>query len=77
MKTLADQFVETLAAVGVQICGTLAEKLYGLADALCRQGKAEWGHLRQEQAAASAAGPGDRGARRGGPAGRTGVHPGS
>ena len=44
MKTVADQFVEILAA------------LNGLTDAIRRQGKIEWAHVRNEEATAFAAG---------------------
>jgi pyruvate dehydrogenase (quinone) len=57
MKTVADQFVETLAAVGVKrIYGVVGDSLNGLTDAIRRQGKIEWLHVRNEEAGAFAAG---------------------
>jgi len=57
MKTVADQFVETLAAAGVKrIYGVVGDTLNGLADAVRRQGKIEWVHVRNEKAGAFAAG---------------------
>jgi pyruvate dehydrogenase (quinone) len=57
MKTVADQFAETLAAAGVKrIYGIVGDSLNGLTDALRRQGKIEWVHVRHEEAAAFAAG---------------------
>src|SRR4030088_275669 len=56
-KTVADQFAETLAAVGVKrIYGIVGDSLNGLTDALRRQGKIEWVHVRHEEVAAFAAG---------------------
>jgi pyruvate dehydrogenase (quinone) len=56
-KTVADQFVETLAAAGVKrIYGIVGDSLNGLTDALRRQGKIEWVHVRHEEVAAFAAG---------------------
>src|SRR3979409_1628417 len=58
-KTVAEQFVEVLAAVGVKrIYGIVGDShsLNGLTDALRRQGKIEWGHVRHEEVAAFAAG---------------------
>src|ERR1700716_1146975 len=56
-KTVADQFVETLAAVGVKrIYGIVGDSLNGLTDAIRRQGKIEWLHVRHEEVAAFAAG---------------------
>jgi pyruvate dehydrogenase (quinone) len=56
-KTLADQFVETLVAAGVKrIYGIVGDSLNGLTDAIRRQGKIEWIHVRHEEAAAFAAG---------------------
>src|SRR3981189_2964687 len=56
-KTVADQFVETLAAVGVKrIYGIVGDSLNGLTDAIRRQGKIEWKHVRHEEVAAFAAG---------------------
>src|ERR1700759_173675 len=57
MKTVADQFAETLAAVGVKrIYGIVGDSLNGLTDAVRRQGKIEWIHVRHEEVAAFAAG---------------------
>jgi pyruvate dehydrogenase (quinone) len=56
-KSVADQFAETLAAVGVKrIYGIVGDSLNGLTDALRRQGKIEWVHVRHEEVAAFAAG---------------------
>src|SRR5499425_2592810 len=55
-KTVADQFVETLAAAGVKrIYGIVGDSLNGLTDAVRRQGKIEWLHLRHEEVAGFAA----------------------
>jgi pyruvate dehydrogenase (quinone) len=57
MKTVADQFIETLVAAGVQrVYGIVGDSLNGLTDALRRQGEIEWLHVRHEEAAAFAAG---------------------
>jgi pyruvate dehydrogenase (quinone) len=57
MKTVADQFVETLAAAGVKrIYGIVGDSLNGLTDSLRRHGKIEWVHVRHEEVAAFAAG---------------------
>ena len=54
---VADQFVETLAAAGVKrIYGIVGDSLNGLTDAIRRQGKIEWVHVRHEEVAAFAAG---------------------
>src|SRR5260370_40026717 len=56
-KTVADQFAETLAAAGVKrIYGIVGDSLNGLTDAIRRQGKIEWVHVRHEAVAAFAAG---------------------
>ena len=56
-KTVAEQFVETLAAAGVKrIYGIVGDSLNGLTDAIRRQGKIEWIHVRHEEVAAFAAG---------------------
>ena len=56
-KTVADQFVEVLAAAGVKrIYGIVGDSLNGITDALRRQGKIEWVHVRHEEVAAFAAG---------------------
>ena len=56
-KTVADQFVETLAAAGIKrIYGIVGDSLNGLTDAVRRHGKIEWLHVRHEEVAAFAAG---------------------
>jgi pyruvate dehydrogenase (quinone) len=56
-KKVADQFAETLAAAGVKrIYGIVGDSLNGLTDAIRRQGKIEWLHVRHEEVAAFAAG---------------------
>ncbi len=56
-RTVADQFAETLAAAGVRrIYGIVGDSLNGLTDAVRRQGKIEWVHVRHEEVAAFAAG---------------------
>jgi pyruvate dehydrogenase (quinone) len=56
-KTVADQFAEVLAAAGVKrIYGVVGDSLNGLSDALRRQGKIEWIHVRHEEVGAFAAG---------------------
>jgi pyruvate dehydrogenase (quinone) len=56
-RTVADQFAEILAAAGVKrIYGVVGDSLNGLTDALRRQGKIEWVHVRHEEVAAFAAG---------------------
>ena len=55
-KTVADQFVEVLVAAGVKrIYGIVGDSLNGLTDAIRRQGKIEWKHMRHEEVAAFAA----------------------
>jgi len=57
MITVADQFAETLAIAGVKrIYGIVGDSLNGLTDAIRRQGKIEWVHVRHEEVAAFAAG---------------------
>src|ERR1700743_3788954 len=57
MSTVAEQFAATLAAVGVKrIYGIVGDSLNGLTDAIRRQGKIEWLHVRHEEVAAFAAG---------------------
>ena len=59
MRTVADQFAETLAAAGVKrVYGIVGDSLNGLTDAIRRQGKIEWVHVRHEEVAASAAAAG-------------------
>jgi pyruvate dehydrogenase (quinone) len=56
-RTVADQFAEILAAAGVRrIYGVVGDSLNGLTDALRRQGKIEWIHVRHEEVGAFAAG---------------------
>ncbi len=57
-KTLiADLFVETLELAGVErIYGVVGDSLNGLTEALRRRGAIEWVHVRNEEAAAFAAG---------------------
>jgi pyruvate dehydrogenase (quinone) len=57
METVADQFAAMLAAVGVKrVYGIVGDSLNGLTDAIRRQGKIEWLHVRHEEVAAFAAG---------------------
>jgi pyruvate dehydrogenase (quinone) len=57
MRTVADQFAETLAVAGVRrIYGIVGDSLNGFTDSIRRQGKIEWVHLRHEEVAAFAAG---------------------
>jgi len=57
MNIVADQFVETLAIAGVKrVYGIVGDSLNGLTDAMRRQGKIEWIHVRHEEVAAFAAG---------------------
>ena len=57
MKTVADQFAETLATAGVKrIYGIVGDSLNGLTDSIRRQGRIEWIHVRHEEVAAFAAG---------------------
>jgi pyruvate dehydrogenase (quinone) len=56
-KIVADQFAETLAAAGVKrVYGIVGDSLNGLTDALRRQGRIKWIHVRHEEVAAFAAG---------------------
>jgi pyruvate dehydrogenase (quinone) len=56
-KTVAEQFVEILADAGVKrIYGIVGDSLNGLTDAIRRQGKIEWIHVRHEEVGAFAAG---------------------
>ena len=55
--TVADQFAQTLAFAGVKrIYGIVGDSLNGITDAIRRQGKIEWVHVRHEEVAAFAAG---------------------
>jgi pyruvate dehydrogenase (quinone) len=57
MRTVADQFAETLASAGVKrIYGIVGDSLNGITDAIRRQAKIEWLHVRHEEVAAFAAG---------------------
>src|SRR5580700_2414305 len=57
VKSVADQFVKTLAAAGVKrIYGIVGDSLNGLTDAIRRHGKIDWRHVRHEEVAAFAAG---------------------
>ena len=54
---IADLFAQTLHLAGVdRIYGVVGDSLNGLTDSLRRQGKIEWVHMRNEEAAAFAAG---------------------
>ncbi|RYZ43394.1 MAG: ubiquinone-dependent pyruvate dehydrogenase [Myxococcaceae bacterium] len=56
-KTVADQFAETLALAGVKrIYGVVGDSLNALTEALRKRGDIEWVHMRNEEAAAFAAG---------------------
>src|SRR6202051_207897 len=56
-RSVADQFVETLAVAGVKrIYGVVGDSLNGLTDALRRQEQIRWVHVRHEEDAAFAAG---------------------
>jgi pyruvate dehydrogenase (quinone) len=56
MRTVADQFAETLAAAGVKrIYGIVGDSLNGITDSIRRQEKIEWVHVRHEEVAAFAA----------------------
>jgi pyruvate dehydrogenase (quinone) len=56
-KTVADQFVATLAAAGVKrIYGVVGDSLNGITEAIQRQGEIEWIQVRHEEAAAFASG---------------------
>jgi pyruvate dehydrogenase (quinone) len=57
MNSVADQFAGTLAAIGVKrIYGIVGDSLNALTDAIRRQGKIAWVHVRHEEVAAFAAG---------------------
>lgn len=56
-ETVADQFVQILVAAGVKrMYGIVGDSLNGLTDAIRRNGKIEWIHVRHEEVAAFAAG---------------------
>ena len=57
MTTVAEQFAEILAAAGIKrVYGIVGDSLNGLTDAIRKQGKIEWLHVRHEEVAAFAAG---------------------
>jgi pyruvate dehydrogenase (quinone) len=57
VRTVAEQFIETLAAIGVKrIYGIVGDSLNGLTDAIRRHGNIDWIHVRHEEVAAFAAG---------------------
>ncbi len=57
MRTVADQFAETLSAAGVKrIYGVVGDSLNGFTDSIRRQGKIQWMHVRHEEVGAFAAG---------------------
>ena len=56
-RTVAEQFAEILAAAGVKrIYGIVGDSLNGLTDAIRKQERIEWIHVRHEEVAAFAAG---------------------
>src|SRR3954465_2530123 len=56
-RTIADQFADIILAAGIKrVYGIVGDSLNGLTDALRRQGKIEWLHVRHEEVAAFAAG---------------------
>ncbi|MBV8120834.1 MAG: ubiquinone-dependent pyruvate dehydrogenase, partial [Alphaproteobacteria bacterium] len=57
MTTVAEQFAEILAVAGIKrVYGIVGDSLNGLTDAIRKQGKIEWLHIRHEEVAAFAAG---------------------
>ena len=57
MTIVADQIAQVLAGVGVKrIYGIVGDSLNGITDAIRRQGKIQWLHVRHEEVAAFAAG---------------------
>jgi pyruvate dehydrogenase (quinone) len=55
--TVAEQFAEILAVAGIKrIYGIVGDSLNGITDAIRRQGRIEWLHVRHEEVAAFAAG---------------------
>ena len=57
MTTVADQFADCLARAGVKrIYGIVGDSLNGITDAIRRQRKIEWLHVRHEEVAAFASG---------------------
>jgi hypothetical protein len=66
-KTVADQFAEVLATAGVKrTYGIVGDSLNGLTDALQRQGKIDWIHVRRggRRLRSGCRGASDGGARR-------------
>jgi pyruvate dehydrogenase (quinone) len=56
-RSVADQFVQTLAAAGVKrVFGIVGDSLNGITDSIRRHGAIEWIHVRHEEVAAFAAG---------------------
>src|SRR5271155_4074336 len=56
-RSVADQFVQTLVAAGVQrVFGIVGDSLNGITDAIRREGTIQWIHVRHEEVAAFAAG---------------------
>src|ERR1700689_255448 len=56
-RSVADQFVQTLAAAGVKrVFGIVGDSLNGITDAIRREGTIKWIHVRHEEVAAFAAG---------------------
>jgi pyruvate dehydrogenase (quinone) len=56
-RSVADQFVQTLAAAGVKrVFGIVGDSLNGITDAIRRHGEIDWIHVRHEEVAAFAAG---------------------
>jgi pyruvate dehydrogenase (quinone) len=56
-RTIADQLVDTLAGAGVErIYGIVGDSLNPITDAIRRDGRIQWVHVRHEEAAAFAAG---------------------
>jgi len=56
-RTVAGRFTDALVAAGVKrIYGIVGDSLNGLGDAIPRQGKIIWLHVRDEEVAAFAAG---------------------
>jgi pyruvate dehydrogenase (quinone) len=57
MTTVADQFAATLATAGIErVYGIVGDSLNGLTDAIRRQERIQWLHVRHEEVAAFAAG---------------------
>jgi hypothetical protein len=56
MKTVADQFADSCCCRVNRVYGIVGDSLDGLTDAIRRQGKIKWLHVRHEEVAAFAAG---------------------